>query len=157
MQHESPRLNSTLLEPGRHRFSYEQTNREVILSLSSLLAYWLRTIEFFFNKDGTWYYAGVYKAFVMDDLTVKEWANLPPEVCSVITVPPSDTDATDNSSHHQRYTFWAQKHITSEWIWNRTVIRGWGAESRLRGPPMCWVQSSYVQGPSGTCWSFCSE
>jgi len=29
----------------------------------------------------------------MDDLTVKEWANLPPEVCSVMTVSPSDTEA----------------------------------------------------------------
>jgi hypothetical protein len=28
----------------------------------------------------------------MDDLTVKEWANLPPEVCSITNVPRSNTD-----------------------------------------------------------------
>ncbi|KAF8626346.1 hypothetical protein AX15_005003 [Amanita polypyramis BW_CC] len=43
-----------------------------------------RPTEFFFNKDGTWYYAGVYKIFMMDDLTVKEWANLPPETIQTI-------------------------------------------------------------------------
>ncbi|KAF8895756.1 hypothetical protein CPB85DRAFT_210335 [Mucidula mucida] len=32
--------------------------------------------ECFYNRDGAWYYAGVYKAFRMDDLTVKEWEAL---------------------------------------------------------------------------------
>ncbi|KAK2460696.1 hypothetical protein APHAL10511_007166 [Amanita phalloides] len=41
-------------------------------------------IEFFFNKDGAWYYAGVYKVFAMDDLTTKEWASLPPETTQAI-------------------------------------------------------------------------
>ncbi|KAG6849914.1 hypothetical protein H0H93_003782 [Arthromyces matolae] len=40
--------------------------------------------ECFFNKDGTWYYAGVYTAFRLIDLTTKEWAALPPEVTQLI-------------------------------------------------------------------------
>lgn len=43
------------------------------MSLSS----WL---ECFYNKDGKWYYAGVYKAFRMDDLTTEEWEALSIEV-----------------------------------------------------------------------------
>ncbi|KAG6860567.1 hypothetical protein C0995_009781 [Termitomyces sp. Mi166 len=40
--------------------------------------------ECFFNKDGTWYYAGVYTAFRLADLTTKEWAVLPAEVTQLI-------------------------------------------------------------------------
>ncbi|KAF8638783.1 hypothetical protein AX17_001842 [Amanita inopinata Kibby_2008] len=40
--------------------------------------------ECFFNKDGAWYYAGIYKVFAMDDLTVKEWADLSPETTQAI-------------------------------------------------------------------------
>ena len=29
--------------------------------------------ECFYNKDGKWYYAGAYKAFRLDDLSVSEW------------------------------------------------------------------------------------
>ena len=38
--------------------------------------------ECFFNKDGMWYYAGVYKAFRLEDLTTKEWEALSSEVRS---------------------------------------------------------------------------
>ncbi|KAF5386687.1 hypothetical protein D9615_002059 [Tricholomella constricta] len=40
--------------------------------------------ECFFNKDGIWYYAGVYKAFLLPDLTTKEWAELPIETTQAI-------------------------------------------------------------------------
>ncbi|KAG5642805.1 hypothetical protein DXG03_002089 [Asterophora parasitica] len=40
--------------------------------------------ECFFNKDGAWYYAGVYKAFRLADLTTKEWAELPIESTQAI-------------------------------------------------------------------------
>ncbi|GLB35623.1 hypothetical protein LshimejAT787_0211880 [Lyophyllum shimeji] len=40
--------------------------------------------ECFFNKDGIWYYAGVYKAFRLADLTTKEWAALPFETTQAI-------------------------------------------------------------------------
>lgn len=36
--------------------------------------------ECFYNKDGVWYYAGSYKAFMLDYLSVKEWEQLPAEV-----------------------------------------------------------------------------
>ncbi|KIM49731.1 hypothetical protein M413DRAFT_115341 [Hebeloma cylindrosporum] len=35
--------------------------------------------ECFYNKDGVWYYAGSYKAFMLDYLSVKEWEQLPAE------------------------------------------------------------------------------
>ncbi|KAG1868909.1 hypothetical protein C8R48DRAFT_632221, partial [Suillus tomentosus] len=35
-----------------------------------------RPTECFYNKDGKWYYAGVYKAFRMNDLTTEEWEAL---------------------------------------------------------------------------------
>ena len=40
-------------------------------------------IECFYNKDGVWYYAGSYKAFMLDYLSVKEWEQLPAEVRSL--------------------------------------------------------------------------
>ena len=36
--------------------------------------------ECFYHKEGMWYYAGSYKAFRLDDLSIKEWAQLSPEV-----------------------------------------------------------------------------
>lgn len=38
-------------------------------------------IECFYNREGLWYYAGSYQGFRLEDLTVKEWAQLPTEVC----------------------------------------------------------------------------
>ncbi|KAJ3885779.1 hypothetical protein GG344DRAFT_82358 [Lentinula edodes] len=40
--------------------------------------------ECFYNKDGVWYYAGVYKAFRLDDLTVMEWEALSSETTQAI-------------------------------------------------------------------------
>ncbi|KAH0830155.1 hypothetical protein J3R83DRAFT_1503 [Lanmaoa asiatica] len=40
--------------------------------------------ECFYNKDGKWYYAGTYKAFRMDDLTVQEWGALSAETTQAI-------------------------------------------------------------------------
>ncbi|OJA19215.1 hypothetical protein AZE42_06773 [Rhizopogon vesiculosus] len=40
--------------------------------------------ECFYNKDGKWYYAGVYKAFRMDDLTMQEWEALSTETIQVL-------------------------------------------------------------------------
>ncbi|KAF8548462.1 hypothetical protein OG21DRAFT_1500995 [Imleria badia] len=40
--------------------------------------------ECFYNKDGKWYYAGTYKAFRMDDLTVQEWESLSSETTQAI-------------------------------------------------------------------------
>ncbi|KAJ3900724.1 hypothetical protein F5879DRAFT_394729 [Lentinula edodes] len=40
--------------------------------------------ECFYNKDGVWYYAGVYKAFRLTDLTVMEWEALSSETTQAI-------------------------------------------------------------------------
>ncbi|KZT11155.1 uncharacterized protein LAESUDRAFT_720346 [Laetiporus sulphureus 93-53] len=39
-----------------------------------------RHTECFYNKDGKWYYAGIYQAFWLDELTPAEWENLSNEV-----------------------------------------------------------------------------
>lgn len=36
--------------------------------------------ECFYNKDGKWYYAGIYKAFRLENLSMKEWEELSDEV-----------------------------------------------------------------------------
>lgn len=36
--------------------------------------------ECFFNKDGKWYYAGIYKSFRLEDLCTQEWECLSTEV-----------------------------------------------------------------------------
>jgi hypothetical protein len=36
--------------------------------------------ECFYNREGLWYYAGSYQAFRLEDLTLKEWTELPAEV-----------------------------------------------------------------------------
>ncbi|KAG1819769.1 uncharacterized protein BJ212DRAFT_1267581, partial [Suillus subaureus] len=43
-----------------------------------------RPTECFYNKDGKWYYAGVYKAFRMDDLTTEEWEALSTETTQTL-------------------------------------------------------------------------
>ncbi|KAG1778404.1 hypothetical protein EV702DRAFT_1026858 [Suillus placidus] len=43
-----------------------------------------RPTECFYNKDGKWYYAGVYKAFRMDDLTTEEWDALSTETTQTL-------------------------------------------------------------------------
>ncbi|EGN96413.1 hypothetical protein SERLA73DRAFT_154735 [Serpula lacrymans var. lacrymans S7.3] len=44
----------------------------------------VKPTECFYNKDGKWYYAGVYKAFRMEDLSTKEWDVLSPETTQAI-------------------------------------------------------------------------
>ncbi|KIM63747.1 hypothetical protein SCLCIDRAFT_116701 [Scleroderma citrinum Foug A] len=40
--------------------------------------------ECFYNRDGKWYYAGIYRAFRMDDLTTQEWASLSTETTQAL-------------------------------------------------------------------------
>lgn len=40
--------------------------------------------ECFFNKNGYWYYTGLYKTFWLDELSPAEWENLSAEVCPFI-------------------------------------------------------------------------
>lgn len=39
--------------------------------------------ECFFNKDGNWYYAGIYQSFRLEDLCPQEWECLSPEASRV--------------------------------------------------------------------------
>ncbi|KAF9265912.1 hypothetical protein L218DRAFT_1075448 [Marasmius fiardii PR-910] len=40
----------------------------------------MKPTDCFYNKNGIWYYAGVYRAFRLDDLTIKEWEALSQEI-----------------------------------------------------------------------------
>ncbi|KAJ6548181.1 hypothetical protein DFH09DRAFT_1320511 [Mycena vulgaris] len=40
--------------------------------------------ECFYNNDGNWYYAGVYRAFRLEDLTTKEWEALSAETTQAL-------------------------------------------------------------------------
>ncbi|TRM57123.1 hypothetical protein BD626DRAFT_515935 [Schizophyllum amplum] len=40
--------------------------------------------EFFFHKDGSWYYAGTYNAFRFPDLSIREWNELSDEATQTI-------------------------------------------------------------------------
>ncbi|KIP07513.1 hypothetical protein PHLGIDRAFT_416150 [Phlebiopsis gigantea 11061_1 CR5-6] len=43
-----------------------------------------KSSECFFNKDGKWYYAGVYRTFKLKDITPQEWIKLPVETTQAI-------------------------------------------------------------------------
>lgn len=74
-------------------------------------------IECFYNKAGVWYYAGTYEAFQMEELSVKEWAQLSAEVLMTswkfnMTL----THPTDHVCHCQRNpcrpkAFMSTKHV----------------------------------------------
>lgn len=40
--------------------------------------------ECFYNREGLWYYAGSYQAFQLEDLSLKEWAELPAETANYL-------------------------------------------------------------------------
>ncbi|KIY46494.1 hypothetical protein FISHEDRAFT_60324 [Fistulina hepatica ATCC 64428] len=63
---------------------------------------------FFYNKDGSWYYAGTYKAFRFPDLTVKEWARLSDEAspapsCSAMSLLVKETIAGRKNTSPQHF------------------------------------------------------
>ncbi|GJE88106.1 hypothetical protein PsYK624_041890 [Phanerochaete sordida] len=43
-----------------------------------------RPTECFFNRQGKWYYAGVYKTFRLQDIAPQEWAKLPAETTQAL-------------------------------------------------------------------------
>lgn len=58
----------------------------------SMTPYYKTALECFYNKDGKWYYAGVYKSFRLEDLCINEWECLSTEVR--LNAPVSDADIT---------------------------------------------------------------
>ncbi|KAK7690971.1 hypothetical protein QCA50_006074 [Cerrena zonata] len=51
-------------------------HRWVVADIAAQIAH---PMECFYNKEGKWYYAGIYKAFRLDDLSISEWDKLSPE------------------------------------------------------------------------------
>ncbi|KAH7890074.1 hypothetical protein F5I97DRAFT_1965178 [Phlebopus sp. FC_14] len=64
------------------------TNPRVITahrwSIVDVIGHMSKPTDCFYNKDGKWYYAGTYKAFRMDDLTVQEWEVLSNETTQAL-------------------------------------------------------------------------
>ncbi|KAF7353891.1 hypothetical protein MVEN_01075000 [Mycena venus] len=53
-------------------------------NMVDVMARMSKPTECFYNKDGNWYYAGVYKAFRLEDLTTKEWDALSAETTQAL-------------------------------------------------------------------------
>ncbi|KAF7359056.1 hypothetical protein MSAN_01246500 [Mycena sanguinolenta] len=53
-------------------------------NMVDVMARMSKPTECFYNKDGNWYYAGVYKGFRLDDLTTKEWEALSTETTQAL-------------------------------------------------------------------------
>ncbi|KAJ7700751.1 hypothetical protein B0H17DRAFT_210911 [Mycena rosella] len=53
-------------------------------NMVDVMARMSKPTECFYNKDGNWYYAGVYRAFRLDDLTTKEWEALSAETTQAL-------------------------------------------------------------------------
>ncbi|KAJ7041943.1 hypothetical protein C8F04DRAFT_111681 [Mycena alexandri] len=53
-------------------------------NMVDVMARMSKPTECFYNKDGNWYYAGVYKAFRLEDLTTKEWEALSNETTQAL-------------------------------------------------------------------------
>ncbi|TBU40047.1 hypothetical protein BD309DRAFT_1083015 [Dichomitus squalens] len=56
-------------------------HRWSVVDMSSKLD---KPTECFYNKDGKWYYAGIYKSFRLDDLCTQEWECLSQETSQVL-------------------------------------------------------------------------
>ncbi|KAJ6606095.1 hypothetical protein DFH09DRAFT_1386573 [Mycena vulgaris] len=53
-------------------------------NMVDVMARMSKPTECFYNKDGNWYYAGVYRAFRLEDLTTKEWEALSAETTQAL-------------------------------------------------------------------------
>jgi len=74
--------------------------------------------ECFYNKDGKWYYAGIYKGFRLEDLSTKEWDALSNEVGSVYLIHHSILISTmlDVPTSGEGDDCLAQEHIATEFL-----------------------------------------
>ena len=81
--------------------------------------------ECFYNKEGKWYYAGVYKTFRLRDITPEEWAKLKPQVRGDTSKAWTAffTEIADNTSVNQRHAKPEKKLVTSKHIRDRSAVR----------------------------------
>jgi hypothetical protein len=98
--------------------------------------------ECFYNKDGKWYYAGVYLGFRMKDLTSEEWAALSNEVsifpCRWHALPMYVH--ADNASNYQGNIGRSQKRLSAEFVRDNSALRCRRVESGV-----CWPEVYRVQ------------
>ena len=117
--------------------------------------------ECFYNRDGKWYYAGIYKAFQLDDLTTKEWEALSSEVRVFVTffflVFQSLITFTDRSNYYQRHYRWSQKHFTAERVRDSATLRCRRSESSVHWVAMCGIQQFDVSCDPRAGWQVRTE
>ena len=82
MQYQSSCHHCSSLVDGRRYWEDEQTYRYCHSACNDSGILTEIDAECFYNKDGKWYYAGVYRALRLQDLTAKEWEQLSDEVRS---------------------------------------------------------------------------
>lgn len=138
----------------------ESTNPLVILAFEFPRLLFIIFSECFYNRDGAWYYAGVYKAFRMDDLTVKEWEALSNEVrCSLTGVCAYLTDnIPDSTMSYQGNAHWAQEYFATEHLRDVTAVCCWCPQNSVSRVAMHWVQQDAVcdnfgSGREVSCWA----
>lgn len=71
-------------------------------------------IECFYNNDGTWYYAGSYKAFHLDIVSTKEWEQLSQEVVHSLPIRAFSDRFIGHLCYHQGNFGWSEEHDPSE-------------------------------------------
>src|ERR1700692_1059583 len=101
--------------------------------------------ECFYNKDGKWYYAGVYKAFRLEDLSIKEWETLSNEVrmddiLFIDQMIQGYRVLVDLSNASERDNCFPQEHVPSEFLRNLAALRRWRLEGSL-----CWTSVRWLQ------------
>ena len=105
-----------LLSTLMRRWMLTQVSRSIIPSGDSCTP----STECFFNKDGKWYYAGIYKSFRLEDLCTQEWECLSTEVCPDLAALPQFCHITplhhpaDLAGAHQGDARGAQEHVPAE-------------------------------------------
>lgn len=103
--------------------------------------------ECFYNKDGKWYYAGTYKAFRMDDLTVQEWESLSTEVISLSSPRPGLVDTAvfvDDSSNREGNFGRSEERVASKSLRNIPALCRGGIARCLHRSALCWFQRRHV-------------
>ena len=133
VQHEPEGEHGAQMDGRRHLRQARQADWSVFINVFALSIERTCYQECFYNKDGKWYYAGVYKSFRLDDLCLQEWDCLSQEVRFM---PSFRLRARSNSfavlrnpdiaSLNQGNAYSSEEHLAAE------HLRGWPAVLRRR-------------------------
>lgn len=83
--------------------------------------------ECFYNREGLWYYAGSYQAFQLEDLTLKEWAELPTEVWNWYEASLCTDFDRQTANHLVKETISARKNVSPQNVYEVNQLYNAGA------------------------------